>query len=83
MARTASPRGMDERTLMTASSVGGDAASTTPTIRVPLAGWLLAAVAAVVIYLVAQDNGLVLAGAAEFVHEFTHDGRHALGVPCH
>ncbi|MFY1694167.1 CbtB domain-containing protein [Solwaraspora sp. WMMA2101] len=66
---------------MTAPSVGGEA--TTPAIRVPLAGWLLAAVAAVVIYLVAQDNGLVLAGAAEFVHEFTHDGRHALGVPCH
>jgi len=23
------------------------------------------------------------AGAAEYLHELTHDARHALGVPCH
>lgn len=31
-----------------------------------------------------QENGLVLASAtAEYLHEVTHDARHALGVPCH
>lgn len=53
-------------------------------IRVPLLAWLLAVVALVVFYLLLQENGLVTTGAvAEYLHEFTHDGRHALGVPCH
>jgi hypothetical protein len=31
-----------------------------------------------------QENGLLLnAQAAHYLHELTHDGRHALGVPCH
>ena len=41
----------------------------------------LAGVAA--LYLMLQDNGALLSGIAPYVHEFTHDGRHALGVPCH
>jgi hypothetical protein len=53
-------------------------------IRVPLLAWLLAAVALIVFYLLLQENGLVTTGqAAAYLHEFTHDGRHALGVPCH
>ncbi|WP_033345139.1 CbtB domain-containing protein [Catenuloplanes japonicus] len=53
-------------------------------IRVPLLAWLLAAVALIVFYLLLQENGLVVPGqVAEYLHEFTHDGRHALGVPCH
>lgn len=31
-----------------------------------------------------QENGLILsAQAASYLHEATHDARHALGVPCH
>jgi hypothetical protein len=52
-------------------------------IRVPLWAHALAAAALVLLYLMLQDNGAVLSGAAAYVHEFTHDGRHALGVPCH
>ncbi|MDP9796516.1 hypothetical protein J2S43_005028 [Catenuloplanes nepalensis] len=53
-------------------------------IRVPLLAWLLAVVALIVFYLLLQENGMVTTGAAaEYLHEFTHDGRHALGVPCH
>jgi len=52
-------------------------------IRIPAWAYLTAAVALLLVYLVLQDNGAVLAGAATYVHEFTHDGRHALGVPCH
>ena len=34
-------------------------------------------------FLVLQENGALLAAQAELLHEFFHDGRHALGVPCH
>jgi hypothetical protein len=53
-------------------------------IRVPVLAWLALAVAVVVVYLLLQENGLVLTHrVADYLHEFTHDGRHALGVPCH
>lgn len=34
-------------------------------------------------FLVLQENGVLLASQAQVLHEFFHDGRHALGVPCH
>ncbi|MFC0528423.1 CbtB domain-containing protein [Phytohabitans kaempferiae] len=49
-------------------------------IRVPAAAWLLAAAALAVVFVLLQLNGTAF---AEQIHEFTHDGRHALGVPCH
>jgi hypothetical protein len=52
-------------------------------IRVPMWAWALTLFALAVVYLVLQENGSVLANAANYVHEFAHDGRHALGVPCH
>ena len=52
-------------------------------VAVPLWGWLLALLAVAVLYLVAHDNGAVLAQAGDLAHEFFHDARHALGVPCH
>ncbi|PXY28290.1 CbtB domain-containing protein [Prauserella muralis] len=50
---------------------------------VPLWAWLLAMSSLLALYLVLQENGMLLGQAAEFIHEFVHDGRHALGVPCH
>lgn len=52
-------------------------------IRVPVWAWAVAFVALAVVYVVLQENGAVLAQYADNVHEFAHDGRHALGVPCH
>lgn len=52
-------------------------------VRVPLWAWLVVIGAALGVYLLSYDNGLVLRAAAEGVHEFLHDGRHFLGVPCH
>jgi cobalt transporter subunit CbtB len=52
-------------------------------IRVPVWAWALTLVALFGLYLIANENGAVLSHAANYVHEFTHDGRHALGVPCH
>ena len=54
-----------------------------PRVQVPVWAWLLSALAVAVLYVVLQENGAVLAQAADTIHEFTHDGRHALGVPCH
>jgi hypothetical protein len=39
--------------------------------------------AAVVLYLVGAEQGAVSLIGGEYVHEFMHDGRHLLGVPCH
>lgn len=47
---------------------------------------ILGAVAVVVMYLVAFEAGPVstaLGQGAALLHEAFHDGRHALGVPCH
>lgn len=53
-------------------------------VRVPTWAWALMALALFATYLLLQENGTLLsAGAAEWLHEVTHDGRHALGVPCH
>lgn len=51
--------------------------------RVPAWAYLTALLAMLLLYLMLQDNGALLSGIAPYVHEFTHDGRHALGVPCH
>ena len=53
-------------------------------VSVPLWAWALVAVALFTLYVLLQENGAVLtASQAQWVHEVTHDGRHALGVPCH
>ncbi|GAB4082040.1 CbtB-domain containing protein [Modestobacter muralis] len=54
-----------------------------PRVAVPAWAWALAVFALFALYLLAQDNGAVLAQAGGVAHEFLHDARHALGVPCH
>lgn len=47
-------------------------------------GMLLAVLALLSVLFLLQENGFVLpADAASYLHELTHDARHALGVPCH
>jgi len=56
----------------------------TAVIIVPAWVWALAAVAVLMVFVLTQENGTLLsASAAHFLHEVTHDARHALGVPCH
>ena len=50
---------------------------------VPAWAWAVTALAVLVLYLIAQDNGVVLAQFGEQAHEFFHDARHSLGMPCH
>lgn len=52
-------------------------------VTLPRWSWLVVAVLLFGVYLVAMDNGLVLARAADTAHELFHDARHFLGVPCH
>jgi hypothetical protein len=52
-------------------------------IHVPAWAWALVLLALFVLYLVASDSGAVLAQAGTTAHEFFHDARHALGIPCH
>ena len=65
-----------------------DLSSTSPAatsaVHVPVWGWAVAALALFCLYLLSQENGALLSAAqAEYLHELTHDARHALGVPCH
>ena len=52
-------------------------------IHVPMLGWVAAVIAGVLLFVMLQENGRLLADSWETVHEFFHDGRHFLGVPCH
>ena len=45
---------------------------------------LLAGVLAVVLlYFVGAEQGATSLVSSHYVHEFVHDGRHLLGLPCH
>lgn len=35
------------------------------------------------LYLVGLDQGATTVFSGQMLHEFMHDGRHLLGVPCH
>ena len=66
------------------SSLAPSAVLNPSAVKVPAWAWAVVALALFTLYLLSQENGALLpAGAAEYLHEFTHDARHALGVPCH
>ena len=53
-------------------------------VAVPAWAWAVVAIALLALYVLLQENGALLsAGQASYLHELTHDARHALGVPCH
>ncbi|MFD0691169.1 CbtB domain-containing protein [Actinomadura fibrosa] len=57
-------------------------------LRVPIREilpWAVFAVVlgAVLIYFVGAEQGATSLFGGTWVHEFTHDGRHLLGFPCH
>lgn len=52
-------------------------------VRVPGVAWIAAALGLFLAYLMLQENGTLLASSWENLHELFHDGRHALGFPCH
>jgi hypothetical protein len=50
---------------------------------VPYLAWAGVVLSLFVAYLVFQENGALLETSWQRLHEFFHDGRHALGFPCH
>ena len=52
-------------------------------ISVPLWTYLAAVLALFTVWARTMENGAVLANSAETLHEFFHDARHFVGVPCH
>jgi Probable cobalt transporter subunit (CbtB) len=53
---------------------------------VPLWSWLTLALLLAVLFMLLFASGALLgqtAGVADYLHEFAHDGRHLLAVPCH
>ena len=65
--------------------------ATTPEIEIPsipvaqLAPWaaFFFLFAAVVLFFISADQGIVSIPSGTAVHEWVHDGRHLLGYPCH
>ncbi len=51
-------------------------------IAVPRWTWLALTAAVFASYVLLQENGALLS-QWQTVHELFHDGRHALGMPCH
>jgi hypothetical protein len=56
----------------------------------PLWSWLALALLLLVLFVLLSASGALLApllgqaaGSFDYLHEFAHDGRHLLGVPCH
>jgi hypothetical protein len=74
---------MEERAFPLTSSPHAQPSSAGIRVHVSAWAWALALLALFTLYLVVQDNGAVLAQLADTTHEFFHDARHALGVPCH
>ena len=57
-----------------------------PTIPVgQLAPWaaFVFLIAAIVLFFISADQGIVSIPSGNAIHEWVHDGRHILGYPCH
>lgn len=60
-----------------------ESTTTLERIEIPAWAWLVAALALLAVYALSMENGATLKAGATVLHEFFHDGRHMLGVPCH
>lgn len=52
-------------------------------IAIPAWTWAVLALALLALYALTLENGATLRAGARVLHEFFHDGRHFLAVPCH
>ena len=65
-----------------AAIVNPDRTIATEPVIIPWWTWIVFAVALLGSYLMLQENGLITSHWLP-LHELFHDGRHALGLPCH
>ena len=71
---------------MSQASIAATPEVETPSIPVAqLAPWaaFVFLAAAVVLFFISSEQGLVSVFGGTAVHEWVHDGRHLLGFPCH
>jgi hypothetical protein len=61
-----------------------------PSPTLPLWGWISLALMLIFLFVLLSASRALLApfigqaaGALDYLHEFAHDGRHLLAVPCH
>ena len=63
----------------------------TPELEIPsipvaqIAPWafFVLLIAAIVVFFISADQGIVSIPSGNAIHEWVHDGRHLLGYPCH
>ncbi|MFF0743125.1 CbtB-domain containing protein [Streptomyces sp. NPDC004111] len=65
------------------SAQSGDLASATTRTRDLLILVAAVIVALIALYAVFMDNGHIISATGSYLHEFSHDGRHLFGAPCH
>jgi hypothetical protein len=58
--------------------------------EIPLWSWMVMALLLAMLFVLLSASGALLApllghaaGLADYLHEFAHDGRHLLAIPCH
>jgi Probable cobalt transporter subunit (CbtB) len=69
-------------------SVGSVSVPASIPIRIPLREILpwaifMGILGLLLLYFVGAEQGATAIISGQYVHEFVHDGRHLLGVPCH
>ncbi|MFG3259005.1 hypothetical protein [Streptomyces sp. NPDC048172] len=67
----------------TAQTAAGSSAVAAIRTRDALIALAAALVALIALYAVFIDNGQLVAATGDYLHEFSHDGRHLFGAPCH
>lgn len=65
------------------AAVTGPTTSQPRPLHVPAVAWVAVVIGLFLAYLMLQENGTLLSSSWETLHELYHDGRHAIGVPCH
>jgi hypothetical protein len=77
---------MSPHTVGTTAVPAPDAAAAHPA-TVRTRDWLIVAAVAILaliaLYAVFIDNGNLVSATGSYLHEFSHDGRHLFGAPCH
>ena len=76
---------------MSQASIASPSIGGAPEIEIPqipitqLAPWaaFVFLAAAIILFFISADQGIVSIPAGTAVHEWVHDGRHLLGFPCH
>ena len=76
---------------MSQASIASPIIGGAPEIEIPsipvaqLAPWaaFVFLAAAIVLFFISADQGIISIPAGSAVHEWVHDGRHLLGFPCH